>query len=149
MDNDLFKMIGIIIVSFYIIYLVISIFKVQSDFLEGFTSAIDVKKATGGGSGGNSSSSGSLGFAGSAQSYSEEIKANYVKLQDQMLVSKYRKDYENVIINMDDYLNAKIMEQVLSIKTDTDDEMESFKNLATLYSAKNALNDAMKWVDKS
>lgn len=146
MDSDLFKMIGIIIVSFYIIYLVISIFKVQSDFLEGFTSAIDVKKATGGSSG---TSSGSLGFAGSAQSYSEEIKANYVKLQDQMLVSKYRKDYENVIINMDDYLNAKIMEQVLSIKTDTDDEMESFKNLATLYSAKSALNDAMKWVDKS
>ena len=144
MDSDLFKMVGIIIVSFYIIYLVISIFKVQSDFLEGFTSAIDDKKATTG-----TSSSGSLGFAGSAQSYAEEVKANYVKLQDQLLVPKYRKDYENVIINMDDYLNAKIMEQVLSIKTGSDSEMESFKSLATLYSAKSALNDAMKWVDKN
>jgi hypothetical protein len=145
MDSDLFKMIGIIIVSFYIIYLVISIFKVQSDFLEGFTTAIDDKKALSG----ISSSGSSSGFAGSAQGYSEEVKANYVKLQDQMLVSKYRKDYENVIINMDDYLNAKIMEQVLSIKTGSDGEMESFQNLATLYSAKSALNDAMKWVDKS
>ena len=131
MDSDLFKMVGIIIVSFYIIYLVISIFKVQSDFLEGFTSAIDDKKATTG-----TTSSSSLGFAGSAQSYAEEVKANYVKLQDQLLVPKYRKDYENVIINMDDYLNAKIMEQVLSIKTGSDSEMESFKSLATLYSAK-------------
>ena len=144
MNSDLFKMVGIIIVSFYIIYLVISIFKVQSDFLEGFTSAIDDKKSTTG-----TSSSSSLGFAGSAQSYAEEVKANYVKLQDQLLVPKYRKDYENVIINMDDYLNAKIMEQVLSIKTGSDSEIESFKSLATLYSAKSALNDAMKWVDKN
>lgn len=144
MDSDLFKMVGIIIVSFYIIYLVISIFKVQSDFLEGFTSAIDDKKATAG-----TTSSSSLGFAGSAQSYAEEVKANYVKLQDQLLVPKYRKDYENVIINMDDYLNAKIMEQVLSIKTGSDSEMDEFKSLATLYSAKSALNDAMKWVDKN
>jgi len=143
MDSDLFKMVGIIIVSFYIIYLVISIFKVQSDFLEGFTSAIDDKK------GATTSNSSSLGFAGSANSYAEEVKANYIKLQDQLLVPKYRKDYENVIINMDDYLNAKIMEQVLSIKTGSDSEIESFKSLATLYSAKSALNDAMKWVDKN
>lgn len=148
METDLFKLVGIVIVSFYIIYLVIGIFKAQSDLLEGFTgdSAIDSKKAS---SGTKSISSSSLGIAGSAQSYAEEVKANYVKLQDELLVPKYRKEYENVIINMDDYLNAKMMEQILSIKMGSDSEIDSFKNLATLFSAKGALNDAMKWIDKN
>ncbi len=149
METDLFKLVGIVIVSFYIIYLVIGIFKAQSDLLEGFTgdSAIDSKKATTSSS--TSTTSGSLGIAGSAQSYAEEVKANYVKLQDELLVPKYRKEYENIIINMDDYLNAKMMEQILSIKMGSNSETESFKNLATLFSAKGALNDAMKWVDKN
>lgn len=149
METDLFKLVGIVMVSFYIIYLVIGIFKAQSDLLEGFTgdSAIDSKKATTSSS--TSTTSGSLGIAGSAQSYAEEVKANYVKLQDELLVPKYRKEYENIIINMDDYLNAKMMEQILSIKMGSNSETESFKNLATLFSAKGALNDAMKWVDKN
>ena len=149
METDLFKLVGIVIVSFYIIYLVIGIFKAQSDLLEGFTgdSAIDSKKATTSSS--TSTTSGSLGIAGSAQSYAEEVKANYVKLQDELLVPKYRKEYENIIINMDDYLNAKMMEQILSIKMGSNSETESFKTLSTLYSAKSALNDAMKWVDKN
>lgn len=149
METDLFKLVGIVIVSFYIIYLVIGIFKAQSDLLEGFTgdSAIDSKKATTSSS--TSTTSSSLGIAGSAQSYAEEVKANYVKLQDELLVPKYRKEYENIIINMDDYLNAKMMEQILSIKMGSNSETESFKNLATLFSAKGALNDAMKWVDKN
>ena len=148
METDLFKLVGIVIVSFYIIYLVIGIFKAQSDLLEGFTSdsAIDSKKAT---TSSTSTTSGSLGIAGSAQSYAEEVKANYVKLQDELLVPKYRKEYENIIINMDDYLNAKMMEQILSIKMGSNSETESFKTLSTLYSAKSALNDAMKWVDKN
>ena len=148
METDLFKLVGIVIVSFYIIYLVIGIFKAQSDLLEGFTNsdAIDSKKSS---STGSTSSGTSLGFAGSAQGYAEEVKANYVKLQDQLLVPKYRKEYESVIINMDDYLNAKMMEQILSIKMGSDSEAESFKTLATLFSAKGALNDAMKWVDKN
>ena len=50
---------------------------------------------------------------------------------------------------MDDYLNAKMMEQILSIKMGSNSETESFKTLSTLYSAKSALNDAMKWVDKN
>jgi hypothetical protein len=150
METDLFKLVGIVIVSFYIIYLVIGIFKAQSDLLEGFTgdSAIDSKKATTT-STSSSATSGSLGIAGSAQSYAEEVKANYVKLQDELLVPKYRKEYENIIINMDDYLNAKMMEQILSIKMGSNSETESFKILSTLYSAKSALNDAMKWVDKN
>lgn len=149
METDLFKLVGIVIVSFYIIYLVIGIFKAQSDLLEGFTgdSVIDSKKATTSSS--SSTTSSSLGIAGSAQSYAEEVKANYVKLQDELLVPKYRKEYENIIINMDDYLNAKMMEQILSIKMGSNSETESFKNLSTLYSAKSALNDAMKWVDKN
>jgi hypothetical protein len=148
METDLFKLVGIVIVSFYIIYLVIGIFKAQSDLLEGFTSdsAIDSKKAT---TSSTSTTSGSLGIAGSAQSYAEEVKANYVKLQDELLVPKYRKEYENIIINMDDYIGMLMLKQLVNINPNADLKIniEAISNLNSLKASKDTLNSIMKFLD--
>ena len=42
------------------------------------------------------------GIAGNAASYGAQIKAATIKLQDTFLISKYRSDYETVILNLDD-----------------------------------------------
>ena len=49
------------------------------------------------------------GIAGDAAAYAATIKAETVKLQDTFLITKYRKDYENVILNLDDYANALML----------------------------------------
>ena len=93
MEEDLFKIIGIIIVGFFVIYMVLKMFKLQKSVVEGLTNS--------------DSSSPVSGEAGTAAEYAAGIKARLVKLQDELLVGKYRKDYETTIINLDDYIGYR------------------------------------------
>ena len=87
------------------------------------------------------------GIAGSAQNYAADIKSEAIKNQDILLITKYRKEYENVILNVDDLINTMMLETTLSI--DKKNPMKSLDKLVTLNSAKTALNSVMKYVDSS
>jgi hypothetical protein len=140
-QDEFFKIIGILIVSFLIIYFVVKMFKLQATVLEGLTNGSDDT---------DSSLSSSNGEAGTAASYAATIKAQTVKLQDELLISKYRKDYENVIINLDDYLGYVMIKQVLNMKVSDNLQanMVSINNLNSLKSAKDSLNTTMTFLDK-
>jgi hypothetical protein len=86
------------------------------------------------------------GFAGNAASYGATIKATNIKLQDIFLISKYRADYETVILNMDDLLNSLMLQTTLSV--DTNNPQKTIKSLAEMNQAKLALNSVMKYIDK-
>jgi len=95
----------------------------------------------------NSLGSSTNGIAGSAAGYGANIKARTIKSQDELLISKYRKDYETVILNLDDFVNNLMLKTTLEI--DTDKPYEGLKKLSELNQSKNALNSVMKFVDKS
>lgn len=86
------------------------------------------------------------GIAGNAASYGAQIKAATIKLQDTFLISKYRSDYETVILNLDDLVDNLMLKTVLSI--DINNPGDSVKKLADMNQAKLALNNVMKYVDK-
>jgi hypothetical protein len=94
------------------------------------------------------------GEAASAATYAASINANFIKLQDELLIPKYRKDYESIIINMDDYISMLMLKQVLNIDIDLKDNNmkptteRMINRLSILKSSKDALNDIMKFVDK-
>ena len=90
-------------------------------------------------------SSTSNGVGGSAAAYGANIKAQVIKLQDTTLISKYRADYENVVINMDDLVNNLMLETTLTI--DQSKQQEGLAKLAGLNNAKIALNSVMKFID--
>jgi hypothetical protein len=94
-------------------------------------------------------SSGAGGVAGNADSYASTIKSNTIKLQDTFLISKYRKSYETVILNLDDLINNLMLQTTLNIDNNGKIEkvLESFKTLNTLSESKKALNQVMKFVD--
>jgi len=140
-QDEFFKIIGILIVSFFIIYMVVKMFKLQATVLEGLTNGSDNS---------DSSLSSSNGEAGTAASYAATIKAQTVKLQDELLISKYRKDYETVIINLDDYIGYLMIKQVLNMKVSDNLQanMVSINNLNSLKSAKDSLNTTMTFLDK-
>lgn len=129
----MFKIVGIIIVSFFIIYVVIQILNVNVNVKvkEGFE---------------NTSSN----EAGTASAYSASIKAKMIKLQDELLVSKYRKEYESTIINLDDYIGYLMLKQVLDIKLDGDmkSAVDSLNNLNILKNSRESLNATMTFLDK-
>jgi len=140
-QDEFFKIIGILLVSFFIIYMVVKMFKLQATVLEGLTNGSDSS---------DSSLSSSNGEAGTAASYAATIKAQTVKLQDELLISKYRKDYETVIINLDDYIGYLMIKQVLNMKVSDNLQanMVSINNLNSLKSAKDSLNTTMTFLDK-
>ena len=93
------------------------------------------------------STSTSNGIAGNAAAYGANLKAQAVKAQDSFLISKYRTDYENVVINMDDLVNNLMLQTTLSI--DPAKPQEALGKLVMLNNAKAALNSVMKFIDKT
>jgi hypothetical protein len=101
----------------------------------------------------SSSISSSNGIAGNAATYAATIKQKTVNLNDTLLISKYRKDYETQILNVDEFVNSMMLKTVASIDTgsaNTPSKMiESMKLLNELSAAKESLNKVMKFVDSS
>lgn len=135
-QDEFFKIIGIVIVSFFIIYMAIKMFQLQTSVIEGLTNESSVSPTS--------------GEAGTATSYAASIKAQVVKLQDELLVAKYRKDYESAIINLDDYVGYLMIQQTLNMKLNGDMKttIELLNNLNVLKSAKESLNATMTFLDK-
>jgi hypothetical protein len=84
------------------------------------------------------------GIAGNAASFGAVLKAANIRFQDQFLISKYRSDYEAIILDWDDLLSNIMLKTVLTGgKTE-----DTLQKLANMYSAKAALNNIMVFVDK-
>ena len=135
-QDEFFKIIGIVIVSFFIIYMAIKMFQLQTSVIEGLTNESSIGPTS--------------GEAGTATSYAASIKAQVVKLQDELLVAKYRKDYESAIINLDDYIGYLMIQQTLNMKLNGDMKttIDLLNNLNVLKSAKESLNATMTFLDK-
>ena len=107
------------------------------NFREGMTDA----------SGNQMSGSTENGIAGNAGTYGANIKTQVIKLQDTMLISKYRSDYETAILNLDDLVNNLMLKTALSI--DQSKPQQSLMALSQLQQSKAALNTIMKFIDSS
>jgi hypothetical protein len=118
--------------SCFIIYLIYKNYN-SSNYKEGMTDASGNETST------------ANGIAGNAAAYAAAIKAETIKAQDVLLVSKYRSDYESVILNLDDLINNLMLKTSLSI--DPKHPGETIIKLSKLGQAKVALNSVMKFVD--
>ena len=87
------------------------------------------------------------GIAGNASTYAANIKAQAIKLSDTLLVSKYRSDYENVVLNMDDLVNNLMLQATLAV--DQSNPSDSLDAISKLNQCKIALNNVMKFIDSS
>jgi hypothetical protein len=143
-DDDILKVGIFIILGIAFIYYVIKCMNLQSSLIEGLenekpdtiTSISDLN---------------ANGIAGNSAKYAASVKAKAVQLQDELLVSKYRKEYETAIINMDDYVSMMMLKTVLSMKSNDADSKANIELLSTLNVLKNsqdALNVTMKHLDK-
>jgi hypothetical protein len=88
------------------------------------------------------------GIAGNSQTYLTTIKDLNTKMKDTLNVSnaEYRKNYEDIILNMDDLINNLMLKNTLSI--DKDKPEVTIMKLSELNQARSALNNVLKFVDK-
>lgn len=143
MENDLFTNVLMLVAIVFLIYIIFSTmnFGYKKEGFDSSNNSTSTAKSS------SSSSSNVNGFAGNAQYYVSGIKDKVIKLQDTMLLSKYRTDYENVIMGLDDLVDNLMLEKVLSITADN--TQKSFQELVTLNDSKTALNNVMKFIDSS
>lgn len=143
MEKTLLNLIIFIAICF-IVYIIFRNF----NYKEGMTTT----DASGNTTTSSSSSTGNIsvtvgaGAAGNASSYDASIKSAAIQLQDALLVSKYKTDYENVILDLDDLLNNMMLNIALSA-TSSGNITTVFYELSQLNNAKNALNNIMKFID--
>lgn len=139
MKEDILKIGGILAAAFLITYLVIKMFHIKP-VREGLENALPTVELT----------ASLSGAAGSAANYAAGIKAKTVQIQDTVLIQKYRTDYENVIINMEEYLNMMMLEQLLSMNSGDTSEtiMKRISAINTLSTGKKSLNELMVYIDK-
>ena len=126
--TNLFLFIGI----FVVLYLFFRFFNCST--MEGMTDAS-----------GNAVTPPPNGIAGNATSYGAIIKSDTIKMQDTFLITKYRTEYETVVLNLDDFINNLMLKVALSI--DTKKPGDGVKQLAEMNQAKVALNSVMKFID--
>ena len=96
---------------------------------------------------GNVAEPSGTGIAGNSTTYGATIKAASIKFQDTFLISKYRSDYETIILNLDDLISNLMLKTTLTM--DPNNPAPSLEKLNQMQQAKVALNSVMKFVDTS
>ena len=114
----------------------------QYNYIEGMTTSTTTDI-----SGNQPATSSTNGVAGNSAAYAAQIKAQAIKIEDQLLISKYRTEYENVVLNLDELVNDLMLQTALNVNQ-TNPQQAMIK-LSQLQQAKAGLNSVMKYIDAS
>ena len=88
------------------------------------------------------------GLTDKADIFASKIKSTNIKLQDKLLIHKYKQNYEKIILNIDDLINKLMLEKILYINIHHKNKMmETLEEINTLSESKNNLNTIIKFVD--
>jgi hypothetical protein len=140
MSEDFLKMLGLIIVVGYLIYLAVRALRLQSSIMEGLTNgtsdagdeALGQNKASG------------------AQDYANEINKLHSKITDGLAIKDNRVAYENVVIQMDDLISTLMLQNIMSVNKSSitsDSLLDLLDKINKMGEGKRSLNSIMKFID--
>ncbi len=87
-------------------------------------------------------------YGGNASEYAANLKSKVVKLNDRALVHKYRPDYENVVMHLDDLTDHLMLKTAMGIDhKDPNSAVDALNKIAGLNHSKAGLNNIMKFID--
>lgn len=91
-------------------------------------------------------------FSADRENSPERIKGLRNEVEDRMLISKYRKSYEDTIIELDDAISMTILSEVCEnaekIAKNPTESSAMIRKINDLKTFKDTLNEAMKTLDK-
>lgn len=82
--------------------------------------------------------------------YTEQLKIDHHNMKDKLNIREHRNNYENIIIDMSDYLDGLMLNELLSIDPSSISSskiMETIENINKMSSGKQNLNKIMKYLD--
>ena len=112
MNNDFLKTIGLMIVISIVVYVSFSMMnkylpsmKDKLNNLEGLTTLTSSKDGV---------TTSLNGVAGNASNYAKKLEVHTTKMIDTMLIPKYRSDYEQILLHLENFHNASLLNKFLS-----------------------------------
>jgi hypothetical protein len=144
-NEDILKFIGICVIAGVLVFYGAKLFKLQAKVLEGAANMSDEPAAEG---------SSTNGEAAKAAEFNKLLKARIAGLQDKLLISKYRTEYENILLSLDDFMKLNMLQTALQIKPNQDSEpgkpnpnMALFASMKAMSDARGTLNGIMTYLD--
>ena len=135
-SDSIYKYIGLFIVSIFAIYIVVRTLNFQAKLIEGM--------ATGK----------STVTLNDKDKIADAITANTTFAEDSLLINKYQKSYEDIIINMESNINFYILNSIINngeqiSKNPLDPtSIALITSINSLKNFKDTLNDSMTFLDK-
>jgi len=130
--KEIYQIVGLTFIVIIIIAFGLKMFKFQSSVIEGMTTSTTDK-----------------------DKISSSVSSNTDKISDTLLVSKYRSDYEDTIINLEKAVSLGLLSEVINnsetISSDptSSASIKAISNMNELKSFRETLNQSMIILDKS
>jgi hypothetical protein len=147
MNSDFLKTVGLMIVIAIVVYVSFSVMnkylpsmRDKLSNLEGLTTLTSSKDGLG---------TSSNGIAGNASTYAKKIETHTTKMIDSLLIPKYRSDYEQVLLHLENFHNASLLNKFLNYNlSDPNKSNEELSKIIKHHdSVVQSLNNAMKFLD--
>ena len=151
-EENIYRYLGLGVVILVALYILIKTLTFQGKIIEGLTNSTEATSEP--------TSSAEISLLNTVTSKSTEgITAQNNKLQDLLALDKYRTDYENLIIALEDYANVMMFAKVLGIGAKvstlsngqpvTNGIIEDMEKANKLKEFISTLNASMSYIDKS
>lgn len=137
-SDSIYKYVGLFVVSIFVIYIVFRTLNFQAKIIEGMatgTSTTDTPN--------------------DKDKIADAIASNSTIAEDSLLISKYQKSYEDIIINLESNINFFILGaiinsgEMISKKPMDPASINIINSINSLKAYKDTLNDAMTFLDKT
>ena len=151
-EENIYRYLGLCVVILVALYILIKTLTFQGKIIEGLTNSTEATSEP--------TSSAEISLLNTVTSKSTEgITAQNNKLQDILALDKYRTDYENLIIALEDYANVMMFAKVVGIGAKvstlsngqpvTNGIIEDMEKANKLKEFISTLNASMSYIDKS
>jgi hypothetical protein len=151
-EENIYRYLGLGVVILVALYILIKTLTFQGKIIEGLTNSTEATSEP--------TSSAEISLLNTVTSKSTEgITAQNNKLQDILALDKYRTDYENLIIALEDYANVMMFAKVVGIGAKvstlsngqpvTNGIIEDMEKANKLKEFISTLNVSMSYIDKS
>lgn len=137
-SDSIYKYIGLIIVSIFVIYIVLRTLNFQAKIIEGMATETSAAATP-----------------NDKEKISDAIAANTTFAEDSLLISKYKKSYEDIIINLENNINFFMLGAIInngetiSKKPMDPTSIALINSINSLKVFKDTLNDSMAFLDKT
>ena len=130
MSDKLYKYVGLTVIIIFVICVSVKSLDLNTQVIEGLTNKKDKSSLVG--------------------DLVKSTKRDNEHTKDALLINKYKTDYEDLILEMEESVSLKVLELITKIKSKdyNKETMDTIKKINDLEQFKTTLDQTMKFVDK-